>query len=125
MAPVPLDAFVVDTTGGQVARQLTVELRRAGLRADRAFDGRSLKSQMKAADRSGARVALIVGPDELAAGHRVPATVAGQTGSSAPYPEPMWSEAVVVHRRWRCRCETRRISVCPTPCSGRPRKDLL
>jgi histidyl-tRNA synthetase len=68
VAPVPLDAFVVDTTGGDVARQLTVELRRSGLRADRAFDGRSLKSQMKAADRSGARVALIVGPDELAAG---------------------------------------------------------
>ena len=66
--PTPLDAFVVDTTGGEAARDLTVELRRAGLRADRAFDGRSLKSQMKAADRSGARVALIVGPDELAAG---------------------------------------------------------
>ena len=66
--PVPLDAFVVDTTGGDVARDLTAELRRSGLRADRAFDGRSLKSQMKAADRSGARVALIVGPDELAAG---------------------------------------------------------
>ncbi len=68
VAPVPLDAFVVDTTGGEAARDLTVELRRSGLRADRAFDGRSLKSQMKAADRSGARVALIVGPDELAAG---------------------------------------------------------
>ncbi len=66
--PVPLDAFVVDTTGGDVARDLTAELRRSGLRADRAFDGRSLKSQMKAADRSGARVALIVGTDELAAG---------------------------------------------------------
>ncbi len=66
--PVPLDAFVVDTTGGGAARDLTAELRRSGLRADRAFDGRSLKSQMKAADRSGARVALIVGPDELAAG---------------------------------------------------------
>ena len=66
--PTPLDAFVVDTTGGEAARDLTVELRRSGLRADRAFDGRSLKSQMKAADRSGARVALIVGPDELAAG---------------------------------------------------------
>jgi histidyl-tRNA synthetase len=27
-----------------------------------------MKSQLKSADRSGARVALIVGPDELAAG---------------------------------------------------------
>ena len=68
VAPIPLDAFVVDVTGGEAARDLTAELRRAGLRADRAFDGRSLKSQMKAADRSGARVALIVGPDETVAG---------------------------------------------------------
>jgi histidyl-tRNA synthetase len=63
-----LDAYVVDVAGGEVARDLTAALRRAGLRADRAFDGRSMKSQLKSADRSGARVALIVGPDELAAG---------------------------------------------------------
>ncbi len=66
--PEPLDAFVVDVTGGQVARDLTAVLRTAGLRADRAFDDRSMKSQLKSADRSGARVALIVGPDELAGG---------------------------------------------------------
>ncbi|HKA04186.1 MAG TPA: His/Gly/Thr/Pro-type tRNA ligase C-terminal domain-containing protein, partial [Acidimicrobiales bacterium] len=35
---------------------------------DRAFGGRSMKAQMKAADRSGARVAVIVGADEAAAG---------------------------------------------------------
>ncbi len=40
----------------------------AGLRADRSFDDRSMKAQMKAADRSGAPLALIVGTDELAAG---------------------------------------------------------
>ena len=40
-APVPLDAFVVDVAGGDAARDLTAELRQAGLRADRAFDGRS------------------------------------------------------------------------------------
>ena len=66
--PPPLDAFVVDVAGGRSARDITAELRRAGLRADRAFDGRSMKSQLKSADRSGAGVALIVGPDELAAG---------------------------------------------------------
>jgi histidyl-tRNA synthetase len=66
--PPALDAYVVDVAGGEVARDLTAALRRAGLRADRAFDGRSMKSQLKSADRSGARVALIVGPDELAAG---------------------------------------------------------
>jgi histidyl-tRNA synthetase len=63
--PTPLDAFVVDVTGGQAARDLTALLRGAGLRADRAFDGRSMKSQLKSADRSGALVAVIVGPDEL------------------------------------------------------------
>ena len=60
--------FVVDVTGGDQARDLTIELRRAGLAVDRAFDGRSMKAQMKVADRSGARFVLIVGADELAAG---------------------------------------------------------
>jgi histidyl-tRNA synthetase len=66
--PPPLDAFVVDVTGGGVARDVTARLRAAGLRADRAFDGRSMKAQLKAADRSGARVALLVGADEADSG---------------------------------------------------------
>ena len=66
--PVPLDAFVVDVTGGESARDLSAALRRHGLRVDRAFDERSMKSQLKSADRSGARVAVIVGPDELETG---------------------------------------------------------
>src|SRR5690606_13754464 len=61
-----LDVVVVDTTGGEPARDLTHELRLAGLRADRAFGGRSMKAQMKAAGRSGARVAVIVGAQEAA-----------------------------------------------------------
>lgn len=61
-----LDAFVVDVTGGAHALALTDELRRAGVAADRAFDNRSMKAQMKLADRSGARLALIVGADEAA-----------------------------------------------------------
>ena len=65
---VPLDVFVVDFAGGDAARDLTARLRGAGLRADRAWDGRSPKAQFKAADRSGARLALVVGPDEAAAG---------------------------------------------------------
>jgi len=67
-ALVPLDVFVVDFAGGAAARDITFVLRAAGLRADRAFDGRSPKSQLKSADRSGARLALIIGPDEAAAG---------------------------------------------------------
>lgn len=66
-----VDAFVVDTTGGAAALAICDELRRAGLGADRAFDNRSMKSQMKAADRSGAAVAVIVGSDEAEAGNAI------------------------------------------------------
>lgn len=63
-----LDAFVVDLTGGSHALALTAELRAAGLAADRAYDARSAKAQFRAADRSGARVALVVGPQEAESG---------------------------------------------------------
>jgi histidyl-tRNA synthetase len=63
-----VDVWVVDTTGGGAALALTHELRAAGISADRSFDGRSMKSQFKSADRSGARLAIVVGNDELAAG---------------------------------------------------------
>ena len=66
--PPVLDAFVVDTAGGTHARDLTADLRAAGLSADRAYDDRSMKAQFKAADKSGARWVLIVGPDEAAEG---------------------------------------------------------
>ena len=60
--------WVIDVTDGTSARDLTHQLRASGHRADRSFDGRSMRSQMKAADRSGAVVALIVGDSELADG---------------------------------------------------------
>jgi histidyl-tRNA synthetase len=72
-----LDAYVVDvtegTSRGAAARDVTLDLRRHGFAADRAFEAeagtaRSMKSQMKSADRSGARFVLIIGPDEQAAG---------------------------------------------------------
>ena len=63
-----VDVFVVDTTGGEHALALTHELRAAGLRADRGFDNRSMKSQMKQADRTGAGVALIIGEQEATHG---------------------------------------------------------
>ncbi|MBI5089163.1 MAG: histidine--tRNA ligase [Actinobacteria bacterium] len=69
--PLPVDVFVVDMTGGLEATKLTAELRRAGFTAERAFDNRSVKSQMKGADRSGARFAVIVGSNELADGTAV------------------------------------------------------
>ena len=69
--PVPdpvVQVFVVDTTGGEEARDLTGALRRAGVACDRTFDGRSMKAQFRAADRSGARLALVVGTEERTSG---------------------------------------------------------
>jgi histidyl-tRNA synthetase len=63
-----LDVYVTDLTGGEQARDLTFELRRAGISADRGFDQRSMKSQMKSANKSSARFAVIIGEDELAGG---------------------------------------------------------
>ena len=65
--PIPDDVsvFVVDITGGRQAMLITHELRSAGISADRAFQGRSIKSQMKSADRSGAVLAIIIGSDEV------------------------------------------------------------
>lgn len=63
-----VDVFVVDVTGGAQARAITAELRAAGIRCDRAFDAKGMRAQMKAADRSGAALAVIVGDQEVAAG---------------------------------------------------------
>jgi len=60
-----VDVFVVDTTGGLEALRITADVRAAGMRVDRAYEQRSMKGQMKAADRSGAKFAVIIGTDEL------------------------------------------------------------
>jgi len=65
--PPVLDAFVVDVVGGLEAVAITAELRAAGLRSDRGYDNRSMKAQMKLANRSDAAFAVIVGDDEHAA----------------------------------------------------------
>jgi histidyl-tRNA synthetase len=65
--PLAVEVFVVDTTDGVAATATCDELRRAGISADRSFGGRSMKAQMKVADRSGARYAAIIGADEAAA----------------------------------------------------------
>jgi len=75
-----MDAFVVDLVGGEAARDITHELRGAGVSADRRFGGGSMKAQMKAADRSGARFAVLVGSDELAAGEVTVRDLRGDAG---------------------------------------------
>jgi histidyl-tRNA synthetase len=66
--PTAVTVFVVDVTGGSHALDVCERLRAAGLGADRSYGGRSMKAQMKVADRSGAAFAAIIGEDEVAAG---------------------------------------------------------
>jgi histidyl-tRNA synthetase len=57
--------------GAAAQRRLVVlagELRRAGVAVDLSYGGRGLKGAMKAADRSGARFALVLGERDLDAG---------------------------------------------------------
>jgi histidyl-tRNA synthetase len=68
------DARLVDVYGvplGEEAKRrmflLVTELRAAGVSADLAYGSRGMKGAMKAADRSGARYALILGERDLAA----------------------------------------------------------
>jgi histidyl-tRNA synthetase len=62
------DVYVVPIGEAAADRAFSIvaDLRRAGHRVDLAVDGRGLKGAMKAADRSGARVALILGERDLA-----------------------------------------------------------
>lgn len=88
-----VDVFVVDTTGGREALLVTEELRRTGVSADRAFDGRSMKSQMKAADRSGAAIAVIIGGDERDAGTAIVRPLRGG-GEQAAVPRDALVDAI-------------------------------
>jgi histidyl-tRNA synthetase len=62
-----VQAVVVCTSAGTEGLEIADELRRAGIRTVRAEGSRSMKGQMKMAGKSGAEVALIVGPDEAEA----------------------------------------------------------
>ena len=69
-APPAPDFYAV--AAGEVAREevfkTVVALRRAGLSGDLDFEARSVKAQMRSANKSGARYALFIGPDEAAKG---------------------------------------------------------
>ncbi len=68
-APPPrADAFVVNGLGGAGATTitaLTIALREAGLRTERAYGDRTVKAQWKTADKSGAAFGVMVGRTEL------------------------------------------------------------
>lgn len=69
VAPRP-DVFVISAgkDARDTVRLLTSDLRRAGVRALSDVDGKSLRSQMRQADGSGATFAIILGSDELTTG---------------------------------------------------------
>ncbi len=60
--------WVVCTTDDLAGLEAVEELRSSGISAGRAYDGRSMKAQMKAANRSGAEIAVIIGSQEVEAG---------------------------------------------------------
>jgi histidyl-tRNA synthetase len=64
--PPELFVAVAQPTAQSAAMQLAERLRDAGWRVTCHCGGSSLKSQLKQADRSGARLALLLGEDELA-----------------------------------------------------------
>ncbi|GAA3382843.1 histidine--tRNA ligase [Cryptosporangium minutisporangium] len=69
--PAPRVAAFVVPLGDEARRRgltLVTELRDAGVAADFAFGGKGLKGAMKAADRSGARFAVLLGDRDLADG---------------------------------------------------------
>lgn len=68
--PSRCEVFCVPLGEDAKGRMVTIAaaLRRAGIRVDLAYGGRGLKGAMKAADRSGARVALMLGERDLATG---------------------------------------------------------
>jgi histidyl-tRNA synthetase len=62
------DVFIIPVGQEAITKVvgLAGEIRTSGIRADIAYDGRSIKAAMKSADRSGAKFAVIIGEDEIA-----------------------------------------------------------
>lgn len=63
-----VDALGTDEAGADPALVVLDDLREAGFRADRAYGGRSVRAQWRAAGKSGAAVTVMVAADELARG---------------------------------------------------------
>jgi histidyl-tRNA synthetase len=86
LQPVRPVVFIAALGDGAVASVLPLvhELRSAGIRVETDYTGASLKSQMKKADKSGARYTLIVGDQELQSGTAVLRNM--QTKEQTPVP---------------------------------------
>jgi histidyl-tRNA synthetase len=69
--------FIIDTLKSLDTMLLAAELRSLGVGVERAYDGRSMKSQMKLADRSGAVLAILIGEQEAKVGEITVRRLAG------------------------------------------------
>lgn len=94
-----LDAFIIDTTRDHRVTSLLASLRVAGLAVDRAYDGKSMRSQFKVADRSGAAVALIIGPQELEENKITMRWL--RNGNDAEPVSVAWDDVAQVLKQWR------------------------
>ncbi|MBH5317116.1 histidine--tRNA ligase [Paenibacillus sp. GSMTC-2017] len=65
-----IDVYIValGEAADREATKLVHQLRRQGVRAERDYQGRKMKAQLKSADRLGARFTAILGDDEIARG---------------------------------------------------------
>jgi len=92
-APLPepprLDAFVVafGDTARPVALQIAQQLRTAGIACDLDLEGRSPKAQMRLANRSGARYAILLGETELATATATVKDLASHEQTAVPQAE--------------------------------------
>jgi histidyl-tRNA synthetase len=68
--PKQIDVFLalLDEKYETGAMKILSGLRQAGIRADRDYNQRSIKAQMKYADKMGARLVLLLGEDEIQRG---------------------------------------------------------
>jgi histidyl-tRNA synthetase len=88
-----LDVFLVPIGSSAKARlvALSAELRAAGIRNDLAYGDRGLKGAMKAADRSGAPLVVVVGDAEVESGVAQVKTMASGDQASVA-----WSDLITV-----------------------------
>ncbi len=99
-SPVPRrDGVQVIALGAQaraVLLDVAAEVRRLGVPAFMDYEERKLLAHLKIADRNGARFALIIGSEELAAGEAVLRDLASRTDRRLPLGKPRVLAAAVV-----------------------------
>ncbi len=84
--PSSIDVFLAGITEDDVPHvlALTRELREAGLRAEYALSAQAVGKQLKLADARGARVAVVIGPDDRARGEVMVKDLAAKGQVSVP-----------------------------------------